>query len=111
MSFFTFLYKLIIGPLIMFFDVMYNIILYISQDIGISIIFLSLTVNILILPLYIQADALQEKERIRTEKLSRGVKHIKSVFKGDERFMMLQTYYRQNDYKPYYALSGIYFFV
>ncbi len=106
MSFFTFLYKLIIGPLIMFFDVMYNIILYISQDIGISIIFLSLTVNILILPLYIQADALQEKERIRTEKLSRGVKHIKSVFKGDERFMMLQTYYRQNDYKPYYALSG-----
>ena len=32
--------------------------------------------------------------------------HIRKVFKGDERFMMLQTYYRQNHYKPYYALSG-----
>ena len=27
------------------------------------------------------------------------VKHIKKSFKGNERFMMLQTYYRQNDYK------------
>ena len=106
MSFFSFLYKLILGPLVMLFDVTYTTLYYITMDIGISIIFLSLTVNLLILPLYRRADALQEEERVRTEKLSRGVKHIKKVFKGDERFMMLQTYYRQNSYKPYYALSG-----
>ena len=106
MILFSFLYTLIIKPLIMLFDVTYTTILYISQDIGISIVFLSLTVNILILPLYIRADALQDRERFRAEKLSAGVSHIKKVFKGDERFMMLQTYYRQNGYKPYYALSG-----
>ena len=106
MNLFSFLYKLIIGPLTLLFDVIYSTIYYITFNNGISIIILSLAVNFLILPLYRRADALQEEERLRNEHLSHGVKHIKNVFKGDERFMMLQTYYRQNDYKPYYALSG-----
>lgn len=33
-------------------------------------------------------------------------RHIRKTFKGDERFMMIQTYYRQNDYKPVYVLRG-----
>lgn len=106
MSFIQFFYKMIFGPLILLFDVIYSTIYYITFDNGISIIILSLTVNFLILPLYKRADAMQEEERVRNEKLSRGVKHIKSTFRGDERFMMLQTYYRQNNYKPYYSLAG-----
>ena len=106
MSFIQFFYKMIFGPLILLFDVIYSTIYYITFDNGISIIILSLTVNFLILPLYKRADAMQEEERVRNEKLSRGVKHIKCTFRGDERFMMLQTYYRQNNYKPYYSLAG-----
>ena len=106
MSILTFLYNLVLGPLVLLFDIIFTVFHHITLNKGLSILFLSLSVNLLILPLYRRADSLQEEERVRTEKLSRGIKHIKKVFKGDERFMMLQTYYRQNDYKPYYALSG-----
>ena len=49
---------------------------------------------------------MQEEERQIDQKLSPWVKHIKSAFKGDERFMILQTFYRQNNYKPTDALKG-----
>ncbi len=49
---------------------------------------------------------MQEEERNIEAKLADGVAHIKRTFKGDERMMMLQTYYRQNNYKPIYAMRG-----
>ena len=106
MSFFTILYNLILGPLVLLFDAVYAMMYRMTDNEGLSIIALSLAINFLILPLYRRADAMQEEERIRLERLQPGVDHIRKVFKGDERFMMLQTYYRQNHYKPYYALSG-----
>ena len=100
MSFFSFLYNLILGPLVLLFDIVYAFMFRMTKKEGLAIIALSLAINLLILPLYRRADAMQEEERIRSERLKRGVDHIKKAFKGDERFMMLQTYYRQNDYKP-----------
>ena len=106
MSILSFLYNLILGSLVLLFDAVYAIMYRMTSNEGLAIVALSLAINLLILPLYRQADAMQEAERLRLEKLKPGVDHIKKVFKGDERFMMLQTYYRQNNYKPYYALSG-----
>ena len=71
-----------------------------------AIIFLSLIMNILVLPLYRRADAMQEASRDIEAKLHDGVAHIKKTFSGDERMMILQTYYRQNNYKPTSALNG-----
>ena len=62
--------------------------------------------NFLVLPLYRRADAMQEEERLQSLRMKPGIDQIKKMFKGDERFMILQTYYRQNNYKPYYALKG-----
>ncbi len=62
--------------------------------------------NFLLLPLYRRADAIQAEERAVEARLAPWVTHIKKTFTGDERFMMLQTYYRQNDYRPFYALRG-----
>lgn len=62
--------------------------------------------NFLVLPLYRRADAMQEEERETELRLHKGVAHIKKTFRGDERMMMLQTYYRQNNYKPTYVLKG-----
>jgi membrane protein insertase, YidC/Oxa1 family, C-terminal domain len=106
MGFFTVLYNLIIQPLSLLLDFLFACILRYTDNEGIAIIALSLAINILIFPLYKRADAMQEEERLRSQKLQSGVSHIKKAFKGDERFMMLQTYYRQNNYKPYYALKG-----
>lgn len=71
-----------------------------------AIVAVSLVVNFLALPLYNMADALQLKERQIQLKMAPWIKHIKATFKGDEQFMMLNTWYRQNGYHPLYALRS-----
>ena len=66
----------------------------------------SVCVNILALPLYNIAESIQEKERQINKKMEPRIKRIKKGFKGDEQFMILSEYYRQNNYHPLYALRG-----
>lgn len=77
-----------------------------TENVGFSIVLLSLVINLLILPLYMCADAMQERTRLREQELAPSIKHIKKTFKGDERMMVLQTFYKQNHYSPLSALSG-----
>lgn len=106
MSFFDILEALTIGPLKLVFETIFSIANRIMGHPGLAIIALSLVMNVLVLPLYRQADAMQEKARDTDAKLRDGVAHIKKAFSGDERMMILQTYYRQNHYRPTDALSG-----
>ena len=106
MSVLTALYNLLIGPLELLFEIIFALANRVIDNPGLAIIFLSLAVNFLVLPLYKQADAMQEESRKTEAKLNPWVTHIKKTFKGDERFMILQTYYRQNNYKPTDALKG-----
>ena len=106
MSFLSALYTLVISPLELLFEVIFTIANRLIGNEGLAIIFLSLAVNFLVLPLYKRADELQAEERDIQLKMAPMVKHIKSTFKGDERFMMLQEYYRINNYKPIYALRS-----
>jgi len=106
MSFFTILETLLLGPLKLLFEVIFQLANRFVNHPGLSIIFLSLIMNILVLPLYRRADAMQEEARDMDAKLHDGVAHIKKVFSGDEKMMILQTYYRQNHYKPTSALNG-----
>lgn len=71
-----------------------------------AIVGVSLIINFLALPLYNIADSLQEKERQIQKSLEKGIKRIKHAFKGDEQFMILQTYYKQNNYHPLYVLRS-----
>ena len=100
------LYTIFIGPLKLLFEVVYTFAYFITGNAGLSIIALSLVMNVLLLPLYKRADDVQEKENQIQKQLKRGVDHIKKAFKGDEQYMILNTYYRQNGYKPIYALRS-----
>lgn len=106
MSFFQALYKLLIGPLELIFEVIFTVVFQVVRNSGVAIIFLSLAMNFLVLPLYKRADAMQAEQRETEKRLKPWVDHIKKTFHGDERFMMLQTYYRQNNYKPAQMLKG-----
>ena len=106
MSITEILYNLLLMPLQMLFEFVFNTSYFFIGNLGLTIIVFSLLINFLILPLYRRADALQEEERRIEQRLSRGVQHIKRTFHGDEQTMMLQTYYRQNGYKPTYVLRG-----
>lgn len=106
MTIFGMLYKLLIGPLELLFEVIFVIANGKVSNPAYAIIALSLAMNFLVLPLYRRADAMQAEERDREEKMRPWIDHIKKTFKGDERFMMLQTYYRQNNYRPTDVLKG-----
>ncbi len=106
MSFGSILSTVFIGPLKLLFEIIFQLADRFVEHPGFSIIFLSLVMNILVLPLYRRADAMQEAARDMDMKLRDGVAHIKKVFTGDEKMMILQTYYRQNNYKPTDALNG-----
>jgi len=106
MSIIDILYTILIGPLQLVFEIIYTIANRFIGHPGLAIIVLSLIMNFLVLPLYKRADAMQEAARDVENKLHDGVAHIKKAFSGDERMMILQTYYRQNNYKPTNALKG-----
>lgn len=108
MNFLTFLYNIIIAPIEMIIEFVF---VFAKEKIKVggifgSIITVSLVVNFLALPLYNIADNLQKKERDIQIKMSKWLSHIKKTFTGDERFMMIQAYYRQNGYHPLYALRS-----
>jgi YidC/Oxa1 family membrane protein insertase len=58
------------------------------------------------MPLYFVAEKWQQAERDIQKKFKPKIDKIKSVFKGDEQYMVLSTYYRQNHYHPFYALRN-----
>ena len=106
MTLFEIIGAVLIGPLKLLFELIFSAALSVVKDPGLSIIVLSLAMNVLVLPLYKRADAIQIEARDTENKLKDVVSHIKKTFSGDERMMILQTYYRQNNYNPLSVLSG-----
>ena len=107
---FSVLYNILISPielvLEIIFELMFRILGHGRTNQGLAVIGVSLAVSLLTLPLYRRADAVQQQARDTQKKMSRWVNHIRKTFKGDERFMMLNTYYRINGYSPLSALNG-----
>ena len=77
MTFFGALYKLFIGPLELFFEIVFVIANRLIGNLGLSIIVLSLVMNFLVLPLYKRADAMQEEQRETEKRLKKWGTHIK----------------------------------
>lgn len=106
MSFWHTLYLLIIYPLQLFFELVFSVAYKGTGNYGYAIIWLSLIINIVVLPLYLRADKIQKEQRVIEGKLNPGIKHIREAFKGDERFMMLQMFYKINHYHPVMSLRS-----
>ena len=106
MSIWQMIQRLLLGPIELLLDVIYAIALRNTGSPGWSVIVLSFAVSLLLLPLYRRADAIQKEERDRALRMKPRIDQIRAAFTGNERFMILQTYYRQNHYKPYYALKS-----
>ena len=104
--FFSLLYDLIIAPIVLLIELLFSGLYRVFSDVGLSIIGLSIIVSIILMPLYKRADSIQEEEHQKQLQMDRWLKHIKRHFKGDERSMMIQTYYRENNYNPLFALRS-----
>ena len=109
----SFLFHLIIMPLVFIYElVFYACCNYLEIRAGlkdyllIGIIIVSIFVNMLSLPLYNAADRLQKNEREKQKSMEKVVSHIKASFNGDERFLILNSYYRLENYNPIYQLKA-----
>lgn len=100
------LYRILIYPLEFLYELVFSNAQNCFHNVVISIILLSFVVNTLALPLYKRAESIQNEERDMEKKMEKWTKHIKSSFKGDERFMMIQYYYSLCGYKQYYVLRS-----
>ena len=107
MSILEMLLQFLLEPLTLIMETIYGASLDIMVSYGAAIIPLSLALNFMLLPFYKRAYAIQAEERAVQDKMKDGIKRIKAAFKGDERFMMLLTYYRLNHYKPIYSLRSL----
>ncbi|MCQ2531291.1 MAG: YidC/Oxa1 family membrane protein insertase [Saccharofermentans sp.] len=105
MTFLNAMYVLIISPLILLFEVVFSVINRHVSNPGFAIIGLSLLVNFLVLPLYKRADKIQEEAIAKEKAMAPVITHIKNTFKGDERFFLIQAYYRENKYRPFDSLK------
>ncbi|MDR0645238.1 MAG: YidC/Oxa1 family membrane protein insertase [Treponema sp.] len=106
MNFPDILYILFIWPVrfvIEFLFVLFNRTFY---DAGFAIVVLSFVVNAILLPVYTVADRWQDEEREKQKRMKNKLRDIRAVFKGDERQMIINTYYRQQGYSPVSALKS-----
>ena len=106
MSLANILYTVILYPLIQIIEISFKIFYKLFENTGIAVIGVSLTVTLLCLPLYIVAEHWQQIERDTQAKLKPGIERIKNAFKGDEQYMILSTFYKQNHYHPMMALRS-----
>lgn len=99
-------YTMILLPLVQIIEISYQLISKLFDNPGVGVIGVSFVVTILCLPLYIVAEHWQQVERDIQAKMKPGVDRIKRAFSGDEQYMILSTYYRQNHYHPIMALRS-----
>ncbi len=100
------LYYIVIYPIELILEVVFALLFDWRHNPGLAIIGVSIAVNILSLPLYRRADLISGLEKEKQKAMAPWISHIRRVFKGDERFMMLSAYYRKQGYKPFYALRS-----
>ncbi|GMO29098.1 MAG: YidC/Oxa1 family membrane protein insertase [Termitinemataceae bacterium] len=103
---FNTLYTIIIAPLVQIIDFVFALSQRVFANPSISVLAVSAATSLLCLPLYAIAEHYQQIERDTQKKLKNKIRKIKSAFKSDEQYMMLQAYYRQNHYHPMYALRS-----
>jgi len=99
------LYQIIVYPVYAMIEIAFHCLNnFFTGSYVMTIFVISFIVNMFCLPLYLNAEKLQNEEIEVQKKLKKRVESIKKNFKGDERQMLLQTYYRQNNYHPIMSL-------
>ncbi len=71
-----------------------------AKNTGIVIVFISIVINIVLLPLYNVAEKWQKSERLLQDQMKPVLSRIRRFYRGDERQMLIRAFYRQKHYSP-----------
>ena len=108
LTIFRFFHDIAVMPIRFLLEYLFGFFYKISNaDVGLTVVFLSLTVNLLVLPLYVLAERAGKKNKSKENGIDKWRKHINKVFKGDERIMILSALYREKHYKMTDSISGM----
>ena len=99
--------NVIIRPLELVLEIFFCVINKLLHDPGLSLVIVSIIINLILLPLYISADALSDRNQRDQERFEHYRKMISGTFKGDERMFILNYYYKISGYSPLSALSSV----
>ena len=99
-----FIYSLFIEPLESLMGLILEAAFSLCASWGISLVLLSLAVNIVLIPVYHLAESWQEDERIVQGRMAAKLAEIKAVYRGRERYMFVRALYRLHGYTPIMAL-------
>ena len=99
-----FLYIIIITPIEKFLNFCIGPLYGVTGNYGISLILLSLLVNIILVPLYHLADKWRTEEKDIQKRMSVEIESIKKYYKGEKRYFQIKAVYRRYGYNPLYAL-------
>lgn len=100
------LFSFFIRPIELVLEFIFSSVYKISGNVGLSVVFVGIIMNILILPIYIRADKISFDFNEKRKRMEPWIALINKAFKGDERFMMTQALYRENNYSSLSVLSG-----
>lgn len=76
----------------------------ISDNYGISLIVLSIIVNIILIPVYYPIEKLKKRNKEKQKDMDSELDEIKEVYKGQERFYYVNALHRQYKYNPLRSL-------
>ena len=100
------LYTLFVWPIRFILEFLFVLFIRIFDAPGMAVVFLSVVVCTLSLPIYLVADRWQKEERDLQKRMKEKLKSIRKFFKGDERQMIINAYYRQMGYSPVFILKS-----
>ncbi len=102
-----YIYYVMISPLEYLIEMVFELMFRLFGNMMLSLLFMSIAVSLMALPLYINAEKLQNRERAGQKAMEKWSGHIKKSFKGDERMMILSFYYRTVGYSPLSIFKGL----
>lgn len=101
-----FLYLIFIAPIEVCMGAVFEACHALTGSYGLSLIGVSIVVSTAVLPFYNKVETWQEAERDIKMRMAPREAMIRRAFKGQERFAMLQTLYRQSGYSPLMSLRS-----
>lgn len=101
------LYYIFVFPLESVLGFVFNWFIGLSHSAGLSIVLLSILVNLFLLKLFFLADRTAKNHGLVKEALDIKIAEFKRVFKGAELYTYIATLYRQKHYHPIFALKAL----
>ena len=97
-------YAVFVFPLRFLMDLALNKTVLLTGSVGLSIVFLSILVNTVLLPLYYLAEKWQNKERNIQHRMAPGLAEIKKSCRGEEQYNRTVSLYKEFSYHPIKSL-------